>query len=99
MSAVIKHQIRTTYGPDGVVILDIDQGLMVSVNVVGAKVWQRLERSMTINTIIDELCAEFEMPHETIEADVTDFLRSLAKKSLIDWAETATLKNTGAGNS
>jgi hypothetical protein len=87
MSALIKHRIRSTYGPDGVVMLDIDQGLMVSINVVGAKIWERLERSVPVDRIINELSTEFEVPTETIAADVVSFLQSLADRSLIDWPQ------------
>ena len=79
-------------GPDGAVMLDIDQGLMISVNVVGAKIWQRVEQGLTVNEIVDQLCIEFAMPRETIEVDVHDFLQSLRAYSLIDWPKDAMKK-------
>jgi hypothetical protein len=92
MTNLIKHEVRSTYGPDGAVILDIDLGLMVSVNVVGAKIWKKLECHQPVSAIIDDLCAEFGMSRQAVALDVTDFLCNLSRHSLIDWDDPGALQ-------
>jgi hypothetical protein len=60
--------------------------LCFSLNVVGAKVWQKLEASqagMTLPQLVSELAPQFAVSVEELTTDLEHYLRELAEKELI----------------
>ena len=79
----IANSVRSMTNQDGGILLDIDQGLMFSLNIVGSKIIDKLQRGMEPSQIVDEISAEFGAPREMIQKDVEEFLACLQEKALL----------------
>lgn len=80
----IKHaHLHTVADHDGAAILDIEHGLISTLNATGAYVWQRLERGETLETIITSLAEETDEERVIVERDVRAFIESLKEKHLL----------------
>ncbi len=56
----------------------------VTLNAVGAMVWERCTAERTVAQIVDEIMAQFvETPREQVEKEVVEFLRELDHKALL----------------
>jgi len=79
----LAEGIRDSFTQDGAVLLDIERGLCLSLNVVGAKVWQMLKQDWSGDQIIAALEREFaETPRAQLQQDYIDFLRQLEANNL-----------------
>lgn len=70
----------------GGVILDLDSGMVFSLNTVGAFVWNKLERSATglcFAELVEVMFEEFKLPREQLGADLTSFLNELKMRRLL----------------
>jgi hypothetical protein len=79
----IPSRVKQTESEDGAVLLDIEQGICFSLNVVGLKIWEMLKRQCPIGQIADSLEQEFHIPRAQIIADICDFVAQLESKHLI----------------
>lgn len=82
----ISPDVRSTKGEDGAVLLDIHQGLCFSLNVVGAKVWERLEASqtgLTLSQLVNALAPQFDVSIHQLTTDLEQYLRELEGKGLV----------------
>ncbi|WP_263353401.1 PqqD family protein [Acidicapsa acidisoli] len=68
---------------DGAAILDIDRGLISTLNPTGAYVWQRLENGESLATIIANLVRETGEEHLVVEKDVHEFVQALRENHLV----------------
>jgi hypothetical protein len=75
--------VRQTTTQDGAVLLDIEQGVCFSINAVGAKIWEMLKQSQSLNQIVDDLAAEFSVPKEQIRNDVIEFVAELNRQHVL----------------
>jgi hypothetical protein len=75
--------IREAFNQDGAVLLDIEQGLCLSLNVVGAKIWQMLKDGCSGELIVAALETEFSaIPRDQLQQDFVEFVRQLEAKKL-----------------
>ncbi|MEG9437795.1 PqqD family protein [Edaphobacter sp. HDX4] len=72
--------LHTAANQDGAAILDVERGVISTLNRTGAYVWQRIERGETIETIASHLARETGQELETVERDVRDFFEALNRK-------------------
>jgi len=85
-SWTVSPDVRSTQSEDGAVLLDIRQGLCFSLNVVGAKVWEKLEASqsgLTLLQLVGELAPLFAVPTDQLRTDLEHYLRELEAKALV----------------
>jgi hypothetical protein len=75
--------VRANVTTDGVILLDIDSGSILSANAIGARIWQRLLDGQSEPAIVDALAEEFQMPRAVVEHDVHEFVDSLRTRALI----------------
>jgi hypothetical protein len=75
--------LQTVIDRDGAAILDIDRGLISTLNPTGAFVWQGLENGESLATIIANLVRETGEEHLVVERDVHDFVQSLRENQLL----------------
>lgn len=75
--------LQTVIDRDGAAILDIDHGLISTLNPTGAYVWQRLENGESLATIIANLVRETGEEHLVVESDVHDFVQALRENQLL----------------
>ena len=60
-------------------------GQMVVLNVLGTEVWQRCD-GKSIDELVEELLAEFEVEEAVLRTDVNDFLAELEGKGFVRYA-------------
>jgi len=80
----ISTAVRSTQNEDGAIVLDIQQGQIYSLNVVGSRILELLKSDASESQIADEISHDFNVDRDTVAADVQDFLRLLAEHKLIE---------------
>jgi len=80
-----KHRSRlhSVIDQDGAAILDLDRGRLSTLNIVGAYIWQALERGEPPETIIATLAKETGEDTLVVERDVHEFLDTLKRNHLL----------------
>lgn len=92
----VAASVREAINQDGAVLLDIEQGLCLSLNVVGAKIWQMLKQDCTGEQIIAALEREFgEVPRAQLQQDYIDFIRQLEINKLAHLENESTAAEPG----
>jgi hypothetical protein len=84
----ISESVRSTHGQDGAVVLDIQQGQMFNLNLVGSQILELLKTGATESTIVEEISQRFEVSRELAESDVREFIDSLKHLRLLEDLET-----------
>jgi DNA-binding Lrp family transcriptional regulator len=80
----ISAQVRSTHDQDGAVVLDIKNGRMFGLNLVGSRILELLKDNAQPPQIAEEISREFGVAPETASADVREFLETLEKNHLIE---------------
>jgi hypothetical protein len=76
--------VRASISDDGLVLLDIDGGVVLSSNGVGARIWKLVEEQRTLANIARQLCADYDVPFDRAHDDVTRFVSALVARGVID---------------
>jgi len=79
----VSDGIRSTHGQDGAIVLDIHEGQMFNLNLVGSKILELLERGLSEPEIVNVISREFNTSREVVENDVREFIESLKKCRLV----------------
>jgi Coenzyme PQQ synthesis protein D (PqqD) len=80
----VSETVRSAHGQDGAVVLDIRQGQMFNLNLVGSRILELLESGATELAIIDEISQKFEVSKTIAENDVHEFVESLKQHHLLE---------------
>ena len=80
----ISESVRSTHGQDGAVVLDLRQGQMFNLNLVGSRILKLVECGSPQPEIIDEIVREFGVSRHLAENDVQEFLQTLRRHKLIE---------------
>lgn len=80
----VFDSVRSTHGPDGAIVLDIQQGQMFNLNLVGSRILELLESGSSEEQITDAISREFNADIETVQKDVAEFLEELRAHKLVD---------------
>jgi hypothetical protein len=75
--------VRASVSVDGLVLLDVDGGLVLSSNAIGARIWQLIEQGGTPAGIAQQLVAECGVPFDRAQRDVTTFVADLTARGLV----------------
>jgi hypothetical protein len=89
---MISLEARIVVAPDVLFRLLGDEGVLVNlrteqylgVNAVGARMWELLSTSASIQTALDQLVQEYEVEPARLRADLIEFIDSLLAQHLID---------------
>jgi hypothetical protein len=81
--ATENRHLQSVVDQDGAVILDIERGLISTLNPTGAYVWQGLERGESLETIMANLARETGEESLRVERDVREFVEDLKQKRLL----------------
>ena len=81
--AAVNPRLRSLVTPDGAVILDAQQNLVITVNAVGGYVWDRLQNGKSVDSIVRDLIQDTGTDATTVERDVREFLEDLTAKHLV----------------
>ena len=80
----VSEGIRSTHGQDGAIVLDIRQGQMFNLNLVGSRILELLETGAPQSAIVDEISQRFEVSRDIAESDVREFIESLEQHHLLE---------------
>ncbi|MGA3198850.1 MAG: PqqD family protein [Halobacteriota archaeon] len=80
----IAEGVRSTHDRDGAVILDIHHGQMFTLNLVGSKILEMLERGCPETQMVEEISRKFRIRPDIVERDVREFLECLEKHRLVE---------------
>lgn len=62
----------------------VDFRCIITLNEVGAFLWEKLGADCTVTTLVEALLAEYDVTAEIATADVERFVASLREKNLLD---------------
>jgi hypothetical protein len=78
-----SDSVRVVQNQDGAVLLDIRQGLCLSMTPVGVKIWDLLRLNSSVDQITDSLAAQFSVPRQQVCEDVIAYINDLRQKGLL----------------
>ena len=76
-------KIRTATDGDGVVLLDMQQGMMVTLNATGGYIWNKMRTGRSVDEIIGDLACDTGEDPLVIADDVHQFLDQMIAKRFI----------------
>ncbi len=79
----VSTSIRSTHGQDGAIVLDVEQGQMFNLNLVGSKILELLESGSPEADIVNTISREFHASPQVVENDVREFIESLKQHKLV----------------
>ena len=79
----VSTTVRSAQNQDGTLVLDIERGRILRLNVTGSLIFQRLQHSQTEPQIIDGITREFHISREIARRDVGEFLKSMEQVGLV----------------
>lgn len=79
----VSEGVRSTHGPDGAIVLDVQQGQMFNLNCVGSRILELLESGLEEREIVKMISHEFNASREAVEKDVHEFIEALRKHKLV----------------
>jgi len=79
----VSDGVRSTHGQDGAIVLDVQQGQMFNLNLVGSRILELLEKGSAEPDIVNVISREFNASREAVESDVREFIESLQKHKLV----------------
>jgi hypothetical protein len=83
----VSEQVRSTHNVDGAVVLDIRQGQMFRLNLVGSRMLELLKQGYSETRIAEDIGREFGVAREVVEAHLREFLAHLEKHRLLEMGE------------
>ena len=81
MSA-ISQKIRSIVNHDGAVILDFERDTILTLNPIGAYIWEKLRQGKQIDQVVLDLAQETSTDLPTVDRDVREFLALLTARHL-----------------
>ena len=75
--------VRASISDDGLVLLDLAGGLVLSSNVVGGRIYQLIEQRRTPAEIAPLLAVEFDVQRDRTQEDVLSFVAALLARGII----------------
>lgn len=69
---------------DGLALLDVKRGKVVTANAIGARIWTLVDQGCDLAAILTAISAETGTSKDEIRQDVTNFLTSLVERGLIE---------------
>ena len=78
-----SRAVRASISGDGLILLDVDGGMVLSSNAVGARIWQLIERQHTTGEIARQLADDYVVPLDRALGDVQTFVADLMARGLV----------------
>jgi len=79
----ISDAVRASISDDGLVLLDIQGGVVLASNSIGARIWQLVESRLDALEIASRLACDYDVPVERAQHDVAAFLAALEARGLL----------------
>ena len=84
---VSQDQVSADLSPDPsgeVVILGLKDGVYYELNEVGARIWRLIQQPRSVQSVIDTLLAEYDVPAQQCAADVLALAEDMVNRGLVD---------------
>ena len=79
----VCETVRATHGKDGAVVLDVQRGRVLRLNVTGSVIFECVQQGQQESQIIDLIAQRFSVSHEVAQVDAYEFLESLQKEGIV----------------
>jgi hypothetical protein len=79
----IGETLYARVGTEEAVMMSVTAGRYYGLNAVAVRIWELLERPMTIAELCARLCEEFEVDAQTCEAEVLKFVNELIDNGIV----------------
>jgi hypothetical protein len=79
----VCETVRANHGPDGAVVLDIQRGRVIRLNITGSFIFERLQQGDPESAIVDGMSQRFCVSRDIAKMDVNEFLNSMEQEGLI----------------
>lgn len=83
----VLASVRSTHGQDGAIVLDIQQGRMFNLNLVGSRILELLEAGAPESLIAEKISREFDVSLDVVSKDLKDFVLTLEEQQLVEKLE------------
>lgn len=80
---ILAGTIRKLSNADGCVVLNLNNGQMLRMNPMAAKVLDLLEQGESSATISEKLSAEFQVDLAEVQSDIAQFIETLRAKGVV----------------
>jgi len=80
----LANSIRRVSSADGAIVMDLRRGTMFRVNPLGARILDLLDSGQSPAQIAVQLHAEFGIALDRVQADIAEFLGSLAAYGILE---------------
>ncbi|UZQ50365.1 lasso peptide biosynthesis PqqD family chaperone [Clostridium kluyveri] len=78
-----KKGLDSTNMNGGIVMMDINRGKYYCFNEVGSRIWELVEKQISIKELVSALLNEFEVDEKTCKDNVLNFLNGIYHEELI----------------
>jgi len=65
------------------ILLDLDDGQYYALDEVSGRIWELCDGTRDVAAVVAAICADYDAPPETVEADVRAFLDELVAEELV----------------
>jgi len=79
----VSPAVRASISSDGLVLLDVNGGMLLASNPIGARIWELIQQQRSRDEIAGELAADYDVPLERASSDVAAFVADLAARGLV----------------
>jgi len=79
----ISGSIRSASTPDGAVLLDVQQGRILSLNSMGSRIFEMLRGGLDENQIADEISRDCGVASDYARIDILNFIRTLQEHKVL----------------
>lgn len=79
----ISESVRSSRGQDGAILLDVQQGQIFNVNLVGSRILELLAAGTSEPDVADAISKEFAVNRDTATKDMQEFLLALQDRGLL----------------
>lgn len=79
----IPPQVMSRQVGEEMVILDLITGTYYGLDLVGARMWQLMEKGESLSSICDTFIEEFDVTPQVLQQDLDILVRNLVDKGLI----------------
>ncbi len=66
------------------VILNLDNGYYYSLNKVGTRIWEAIDKQRSLNEILNSLNEKYPLPERQLKNDLLELVKDLEKEKMIE---------------
>lgn len=78
-----RNDIDTTDLNGEIVMMDLEKGRYFSLNGVGSRIWEIIEKPIEVNKLVESLLEEYDVNRSECEENVLEFLGKLNDANIV----------------